>query len=107
MAYLGRKGLPEIIGTEQGTYQRLQSPCHHLDRENGTRAMFVAAIMGVNNLVRIDLDLSRGRSSFARRAKRELRRRLAKWDSKVIPAFGRPTGFVVNYDPDRAVPVEN
>jgi hypothetical protein len=32
-----------------------------------------------------------------------VRRRLADWRSDQLPAFGRPTGVVVNYGPDRAV----
>jgi hypothetical protein len=32
-----------------------------------------------------------------------VRRRLAGWRSDQLPAFGRPTGVVVNYGPDRAV----
>jgi hypothetical protein len=65
--------------------------------------MFVAAVIGVERLLRFDLDASAPPLTFAGQALRAVRRRLADWRSDQLPAFGRPTGVVVNYGPDCAV----
>jgi hypothetical protein len=65
--------------------------------------MFVAAVIGVERLLRIDLDASAPPLTFAGQALQAVRRRLADWRSDQLPAFGRPTGVVVNYGPDHAV----
>ena len=49
------------------------------------------------------MDASEPPLTFAGQALRAVRRRLADWRSDQLPAFGRPTGVVVNYGPDRAV----
>lgn len=51
---------------------------------------------------RIDIDASRPRASFISQALNELNARLTRWRGQ-IPYFGKPTGLVVNYTPDRAV----
>ena len=65
--------------------------------------MFVAAMIGVERLLRVDLDAAAPPLTFAGQALRAVRRRLAEWRSDQLPAFGRPIGVVVNYGPDRAV----
>jgi hypothetical protein len=55
----------------------------------------VAAIIGVEKLLRIDLDAAQGPVSFVR----QVLDRLPEW----VPAFGKPIGFVINYSPDKAV----
>jgi hypothetical protein len=65
--------------------------------------MFVAAVIGVERLLRVDLDAAAAPVTFAGQALRAVRRRLAQWGSDQLPAFGRPIGVVVNYGPDRAV----
>ncbi len=57
--------------------------------------IFVAAIIGVEKLLRIDLDLTQRPVSFVRRV-------LDLLPEGVI-AFGKPIGFVINYSPDQAV----
>ena len=57
--------------------------------------IFVAAIIGVEKLLRIDLDATEGLVSFVRQALDHLPER--------VPAFGKPIGFVINYSPDKAV----
>jgi hypothetical protein len=56
--------------------------------------IFVAAIIGVEKLLRIDLD-AQGPVSFVR----QVLDRLPEW----VPAFGKPIGFVINYSSDKAV----
>jgi len=57
--------------------------------------IFVAAIIGVEKLLRIDLDLTQRPVSFVRRV-------LDRLPEGVI-AFGKTVGFVINYSPDQAV----
>ena len=57
--------------------------------------IFVAAIIGVEKLLRIDLDPTQGPVSFVRQALDRL--------PEGVPAFGKPIGFVLNYSPDKAV----
>jgi hypothetical protein len=57
--------------------------------------IFVAALIGVEKLLRIDLDATQGPVSFVRQVLDRL--------PDQVPAFGKPIGFVINYSPDRAV----
>ena len=57
--------------------------------------IFAAAIIGVEKLLRIDLDLTQRPVSFVRRV-------LDRLPEGVI-AFGKTVGFVINYSPDQAV----
>jgi len=57
--------------------------------------IFVAAIIGVEKLLSIDLDATQGPVSFVRQALDRL--------PEGVPAFGKPIGFVINYSPDQAV----
>jgi hypothetical protein len=56
--------------------------------------IFVAALIGVEKILRIDFDTSLPEATFVQQA-------LAKLPEQTI-AFGRPTGVTVNYAPDRA-----
>jgi hypothetical protein len=56
--------------------------------------IFVAAIIGVEKLLRIDLDATHGPVSFVRQVLRL---------PEGVPAFGKPIGFVINYSPGKAV----
>jgi hypothetical protein len=64
--------------------------------------IFVAAIIGVERLLRVDFDLDGERESYIKKVLEEVERRLAKWNG-MIPAFGRPTGLIVNYAPNFGV----
>src|ERR1700730_8301244 len=57
--------------------------------------IFVAAIIGVEKLLRIDLDPTQGPVSYVRQVLDRL--------PEGVPAFGKPIGFVINYSPDKAV----
>ncbi len=65
--------------------------------------IFAAAILGVDRLRRVDFDLKQDPVSYIQPALDGLREKLAGWKSDQIPTFGRPTGLIVNYSPDRAV----
>jgi len=58
-------------------------------------SIFVAAIIGVEKLLRIDLDATQGPVSFVRQVLDRL--------PEGVPAFGKTAGFVINYSPDKAV----
>jgi len=64
---------------------------------------FVAAFIGVERLLRIDFDLALAPVNYTNQALTDLRRRLTEFKSEALPAFGCPTGVIVNYTPDRAV----
>jgi hypothetical protein len=57
--------------------------------------IFVAALIGIEKILRIDLDTSLREETYVHQA-------LAKLPEQTI-AFGRPTGVIINYSPDRAV----
>lgn len=75
--------------------------------------IFVAAVIGVDRILRIDFDLTAARSTFVRQALAGIRARTFRWnrnadptmplDRYQLPAFGHVTGFVINYTADRAV----
>lgn len=75
--------------------------------------IFVAAMIGVDRLIRIDFDLAAGETSYVDQAIDAIKSKLRQWNSSFdpragigscrLPAFGRPTGFVINYAADRAV----
>jgi hypothetical protein len=52
-------------------------------------------MIGVEKLLRIDLDGTQGPVSFVRQVLDRLPER--------VPAFGKAIGFVINYSPDKAV----
>ena len=57
--------------------------------------IFVAAMIGVEKLLRIDLDATQGPVSFVRQVLDRL--------PEGVPAFGKTIGFVINFSPDKAV----
>ena len=61
--------------------------------------IFVAAIIGAERLLRVDFDFDGERKSYIKKSLEGVQRRLAKWHG-MIPAFGRPTGLIVNYAPN-------
>jgi hypothetical protein len=64
--------------------------------------IFIAAILGVSNLRRVDFDLSQGPPSFVQQALGGLREKLAR-SNGVITTFGRAVGLIINFSPDYAV----
>lgn len=71
--------------------------------------VFVAALIGIDRLLRIDFDLNQPPASYASQAFAGFRKKLREFNSdsstisETIPAFGRATGIIVNYSPERAV----
>lgn len=65
--------------------------------------IFVAAIVGVDQLLRVDFDLTKEPTTFMEQAFRGVREKIGKGSCGRIPAFGKPTGVVVNFSPDHAV----
>jgi hypothetical protein len=75
--------------------------------------IYVAAIIGVHRILRIDFNLATDRSTFVHQTLASIRARVRRWNrdanpnmplgSYQLPAFGRVTGFVINYEPERAV----
>jgi hypothetical protein len=57
--------------------------------------IFVAALIGVEKLLRLDLDVSQSPITYPKQVLFKL--------PVGVPAFGKVTGFIVNYTPDHAV----
>jgi hypothetical protein len=74
--------------------------------------IFVAAMIGVDELLRIDFPLAASPEMYPDLAIEGIRLKLARWNrnfnrrkglgSYDLPAFGCATSFVVNYSPDQA-----
>jgi hypothetical protein len=64
--------------------------------------IFVAAIIGVERLLRVDFDLDGERKSYVKKSLEGVQRRLAKWNGTIFDGGG-PTGLIVNYAPNFAV----
>jgi hypothetical protein len=64
--------------------------------------IFVAALIGAEQLLRVDFDLNGEGESYIKKSLEGVKRRLAKWNG-TIPAFGRPAGLIVNYAPNFAI----
>jgi hypothetical protein len=65
--------------------------------------IFVAAIFGVDGILRIDFDPDQPPVTYTRQALAGIQQKLAHFKCPSLPGFGKPTGFVVNYSPDHAV----
>ena len=65
--------------------------------------IFVAAIFGVDRILRIDFDPDQPPVTFIRQAMAGIEQKLAHFKCAALPGFGRPVGFVVNYSPDHAI----
>jgi hypothetical protein len=85
-----------------------------LTEKDRPEQIFIAAIIGVDRLLRVDLDSTEGEVTYIDQALKGIRQKLARWNSKVdvsavglgdlpLPTFGRPVGVIVNYTPDRAI----
>ena len=63
----------------------------------------ICGLVGGDRLKLIDLDTTKPRWTFVHQVCRELHRRRQERHDRMALFFGAPTGFVINYDPDRAV----
>jgi hypothetical protein len=89
-----------LLGARPSTDRRIPQP------------IFVAALIGVDELLRIDFPPAASPEMYPDLAIEGIRLKLARWNrdfnrrkglgSYQLPAFGRPLGFVVNYSPDHA-----
>lgn len=64
--------------------------------------LHIAAIVGVDQLKRIDLDPDSSPLTFIDQTFAGLRQKLKRWHGS-IPTFGKPIGIILNYSPDHAV----
>jgi hypothetical protein len=71
--------------------------------------IYVASIVGVERLLRMDFNIALPPVSYAAQALAGIRRRLSEFRIEsgsipdALPAFGRPIGVIVNYTPDNAI----
>jgi hypothetical protein len=64
--------------------------------------IFVAAVFGIDRILRIDFATESSPVTFVDQAVKGVQARLKEFKCECLPAFGRPTGVVVNYAPDQA-----
>jgi hypothetical protein len=64
--------------------------------------LFVAAIIGIDQLKRVDFEESSSPLTYIDQALEGLRKKLERWKGQ-IPSFGKPTGIMINYSPNKAV----
>ena len=62
----------------------------------------MAALIGVDVLLRLDFGLRLAPATFLAQALDGLRQRLKRWRGE-LPAFGRAVGIIINDSPDRAI----
>lgn len=64
----------------------------------------LAAIIGVDRLLRIDLDREADESTYVRQTLEGIDARLKQWENfrGEIPFMGMPIGFIINFTPDSA-----
>ncbi|MGD9667841.1 MAG: hypothetical protein AB7U75_02175 [Hyphomicrobiaceae bacterium] len=62
----------------------------------------IAAIVGVDQLKRIDIEPDSSPLTVVDQAFAGLKQKLKRWHGS-IPTFGEPTGLIINYSPDHAV----
>jgi len=70
---------------------------------NRPEPLFAAFFIGVDRLLRVDFDLAQTPVTYLSQALIGVRQKLSEWRSDRLPCFGRPTGVIVNYTPDRAI----
>ena len=63
----------------------------------------MAGIIGIDRLLRIEMDLMKSPVTFPSQAITGIDEKLRRWKSDRLPGFGSPLGFIINYAVDRAV----
>jgi hypothetical protein len=87
---------------DEEQYRRSFRPHAIIETEKSRpEPLFVAFLMDVESILRIDFIEGSPPTSYPRQAVEAILKRLESNSS--LPAFGRPTGFVVNYWPERAM----
>ncbi len=104
----------QLRDAEEAAWRRSFKP-HAIILTESSRPepIFVAAMIGVDALLRIDFDNAGDLADCRAQAIDGLRSKLKRWNKSFdhqkstgsfsLPAFGRVIGFVVNLSPDRAV----
>jgi hypothetical protein len=85
----------EAEARDQIWRENFRSHAINLTERTVPSPIFVAALIGVEKLLQIDLDATQGPVSFVRQALDRL--------PDGVPAFGKPIGFVINYSVDQSV----
>jgi len=106
----------QIYGANEAAWRAAFRPhAVILTEKQRPEQIFIAAIIGVDRILRVDLDPAEGEVTYIVQALKGIRQKLARWNPKGInvssvglgdlplPTFGRPVGVIVNYTPDRAV----
>lgn len=73
-----------------------------LTEKSRPEPLFVASLIGINQLKRVDFETSDNPVLFIDQALAGLQKKLERWKGQ-IPCFGKPTGIIINYTPDKAI----
>lgn len=65
--------------------------------------IWLAAVLGVDRILRIDFAEGSAPISYVRQAVAGVEAKLREWKSSVLPAFGRPQAVAINYTSGKAV----
>lgn len=108
----------QIRGNQDAAYRATFQPhAVVLTEQTVPQPIFIAAFIGVARLLRIDFDLATTPDTFLAQALEGLIEKLLEFNPRLrdaglasevvrhrgeIPAFGAPTGIIINYSPDSA-----
>jgi hypothetical protein len=96
--------LRQFLEAKEAAYRKSFVPHAIIITERKTpHPIFVAAMIGVDRLLRVDFDLTANPTTFVKQALRGVQTKLAMWRVPAIPTFGKPVGLILNYSPDHAV----
>lgn len=66
------------------------------------RPIFIATMVGVDRLLRLDFDHTAPPLRFVSLTRRAFAMHMKQFAGNRIPGFGEPTGFIINYAPNTA-----
>jgi hypothetical protein len=66
-----------------------------ITERNTPQPIFMAAMIGVDRLIRVDFDLTANPTTFVQQALRGVQAKLASWKIGEIPTFGKAKGIIV------------
>lgn len=96
--------LREIVETKEATWRTAFVPHAIILTERArSQPIFIAAMIGIAELKRVDFTLGSSPVSYIQQALEGVRHKLNRGGRNQLPCFGRPVGIVINYTPDWAV----
>jgi hypothetical protein len=99
-----KESLSQIQGQVEASYRESFKPHAIIVCERTIpEPIWLAAIIGIDRLIRIEFAEGSAPITFIEQALIGLSQKLGRWNSSVLPCFGRLKSIIVNYSCDRAV----